>query len=109
MEANEIIEGLQDFFKNLSPDEFDEIKEAFSVEIEGDVSIDEYLSAFSGQYFYTGESDSSCYKSEVMTIDSYADLYLKGKFDEEESEYSGYIPEDSVYYDNDIKDYKKAA
>lgn len=109
MEANEIIEGLEDFFKNLSPDEFDEIKEAFSVEIEGDVSIGEYLSAFSDQYFYTGDSDSSCYKTEVIAIDSVADLYLHGKFDVSQSQYSAKLPSDSKYSVNDIRDFKKAA
>lgn len=108
MEADEIIDGLEDFFKNLSPQEYEEIKKAFSVEIEGDVSIGEYLSAFSDQYFYTGEYDSSSYKSDIIALDTDA-IDLSSVFDESESKYSVNIPNDSNYSTSDTIFFKIAA
>ncbi len=109
MEADEIIDGLEDFFNNLSPEEFEEIREAFSVEIEGDVSIDEYLSNFCDLYFYTSDCDSSCYESEVIDFDPIADLFVNGKFDATKLEFSIEFSENSIYKVSDIKEVKKAA
>lgn len=59
MDSNEIIKCLEDFFRTADEEALAEVNAAFSAEIEGDVSLEEYLSGFNREYIYANSSSSN--------------------------------------------------
>lgn len=68
MDSKDIIKGIENFFKTADEQTLAEVNTAFSIEIEGDVSLEEYLSEFNNEYFYSRTDDSKKY--------SYSDKHL---------------------------------
>lgn len=50
MGAKEICKSIDNFFKNATPEELEEVKKAISVEIPGDITIEEYFEEFNKRY-----------------------------------------------------------
>lgn len=60
MDSKDIIKNIEDFFKTADANALAEVDAAFSIEIDGDISIEEYLGGFSSEYFYAS-SPSNIY------------------------------------------------
>lgn len=69
-----ILDKIDDFFDNASPEEVEKVKEGFSVKIKGDVSIEEYLSGFENSYPYYDDSSSRTYSSQLAVRESNVSL-----------------------------------
>lgn len=57
MDFSDIINKIDEFYRTADEKTLAKVNDAFSVELDGDISIEEYLSGFSNEYFYTQETD----------------------------------------------------
>lgn len=87
MASKDIINHIRHFFKTADENALAEVRAAASVEIEGDISIEEYLSGFSDEYFYTQEDESNCYVSCGMQLQANARQYKDMVFEGALSDY----------------------
>ena len=53
MDAKDIIKNIEDFFRTADETALAEVNAAFSLDIEGDVYIEEYLEGFNREYSYS--------------------------------------------------------
>lgn len=68
MYSKKIIKNIEKFFRTADEKTFAKVNVAFSVNIDGDVSIEEYLFGICGEYFYTLDDES---KREIQLQPSY--------------------------------------
>lgn len=61
MDANEILKGIDEFFKTADEKALAEFNAALYEELPGDITIEEYLSGFCSEYPYTHCETSNCY------------------------------------------------
>ena len=87
MDFNDIINKIDKFYRTADEKTLAKVNEAFSVEIDGDVSIEEYLSGFSNEYFYTHEDESNCYISGIMQVQPKDGRYVTNDFESAKSSY----------------------
>lgn len=87
MDFDKIINCIDEFYRTADEKTLAKVNEAFSIAIEGDISLDEYISGFSDQYFYTDECESKCYVSGGMLIQSNARQYKETDFEGTSSDY----------------------
>lgn len=66
MNADLIINNITDFFDHADKEDLKAVKEAFSVDIEGDIPVNEYLADFYNEYFYTGTDGSFTHSSSQL-------------------------------------------
>lgn len=60
MDSKEIINNIKNFFKTAEETALAEVHAVASMKIEGDVTIEEYLSSFSSEYFYSEKDQTNC-------------------------------------------------
>ena len=87
MASKDIINHIRHFFKTAAEKTLAEVKAAASVEIEGDITIEEYISGFCNEYFYTREYEANCYVADNMQLSLYARQYSDSEFEEALSHY----------------------
>ena len=87
MDFNDIINKIDEFYRTADEKTLAKVNEAFSVEIDGDVSIEEYLSGFSNEYFYANEDESNCYVSGIMQVQPKDERYITNEFESATSSY----------------------
>ncbi len=61
MDSKELIKRIEDFFSTADEKALAEVNAAFSVEIDGDLTLEEYLGEFNNQYFYSHSPESNVY------------------------------------------------
>lgn len=66
MNVNMIINNIADFFDNANKEDIDAVKEAFSIDITGDISVNDYLANFYNEYFYSGTDESIMHSSSKL-------------------------------------------
>ncbi|MDE5872127.1 MAG: hypothetical protein K2H22_09320 [Muribaculaceae bacterium] len=81
MASKDIINHIRHFFKTADEKALAEVRAAASVEIEGDISIEEYLSGFGDGYFYAHEDESNYYISGSMQLQANARQYEETGFE----------------------------
>ena len=58
MDSKKICEHIDNFFKNATPEQLEEVNKAFSVEIPGDITMEEYIESFNDHYsMFQNEDD----------------------------------------------------
>lgn len=57
MDFKDIINKIDEFYRTADEKTLARVNDAFSVELDGDISMEEYLSGFSNEYFYTQEAE----------------------------------------------------
>lgn len=87
MGSNELINYIDDFFKTADENALAEVNKAFSVEIDGDITIEEYFSGFSDEYFYTHDYESNRYVSGTFQLQTNDKQYVEMGFDGSLAEY----------------------
>lgn len=107
-----ILDKIDDFFDNASPEEVEKVKEGFSVKIKGDVSISEYLSGFAESYPYYNDSFEESFDkaySSSLTVKE-PNVYIDSmSFEDSLTNYSGSIDIDDETDILPLESVKKAA
>lgn len=88
MDSKDIINHIRHFFNTADQSALDEVFAAASIKVDGDVSLEEYLTSFSNQYEYVLEEDSNCYQSEIRMILSDDINYRESQFEGSVSQYA---------------------
>ena len=81
MASKDIINHIRHFFKTADEKALAEVRAAASVKIEGDISIEEYLSGFSDEYFYAQDDEPNCYVSGSIQLLASARKYKETGFE----------------------------
>ena len=89
MDSRDIIKGIEAFFSTASAKELAEVDAAFSVEFDGDVSLEEYLGGFSSEYFYVDSSASNTYRFSARHLAPGGEYGRLDSFENTESDYEG--------------------
>ncbi|MBD5420666.1 MAG: hypothetical protein HDR47_05505 [Bacteroides sp.] len=87
MDSKEILDSIDEFFRTADEAALAEARAAISVEIEDDISIEEYISGINEEYFYTQGDESNCYISESMPLKADVTKYNEFEFEGASSEY----------------------
>lgn len=87
MDSTDIINNIREFFVTADEKALSEVKAAASIKIEGDISIVDYLSGFSNEYFYVNSCKPNCYTSEDMQIQTTDRQYKETGFEGAQSSY----------------------
>lgn len=87
MDSKDIIKGIEDFFKTADENALAEVKAAFSVVIDGDVSLEEYLAGFSNEYIYSRSPVPNRYTYSNKHLPSGGHCYQQLSFANTESNY----------------------
>ena len=87
MASKDIVNHIRHFFKTADEKALAEVRAAALVKIEGDISIEEYLSGFSDEYFYTQEDESNCYVSGSIQLSANDRQYKDTEFEGALSDY----------------------
>ena len=74
MDSKDIIEAIDEFFMTADESALAEVTAALSTNIDGDISIEEYLSGFSNELCYTESPESNVYTDKRLNPHSH--LYL---------------------------------
>ncbi len=89
MEAANIIKGIEDFFSTADEAALAEVNAAFSVDIEGDLTFEEYLGGFNCQYNYSHSDASHVYTYSTKHHISIGDYSKLNSFEDTSSNYKG--------------------
>lgn len=87
MDSKDIIKGIENFFKTADEKALAEVNAAFSVVIEDDMSIEEYLSGFSNEYIYSQSTVTNRYTYSNKHFSAGGDFYQQLSFMDTESNY----------------------
>lgn len=114
MDSKDIIKHINHFFETADQKALAEVMSAAAVQIEGDITIKEYLSGFANDYFYTDDSVTNSYVSVNLQIRSTDTKYIESEFESARSNYEEIdlnvaLNVDSNYKDEVAKMIKKAA
>lgn len=88
MNFEEILNNIDEFYRTADEKTLAKVDAAFSVDMKGDISLDEYLAGFSSVYFYTEEEESTYYVSEAIVIEPNDRKYDYTEFASAKSPYS---------------------
>ncbi len=110
----DIIKHIDHFFETADNKALAEVMAAAAVQIEGDITVKEYLSGFGNEYFYTVDYSSNSYVSVNLQIRSTDTKYIESEFESASSNYGENdlnvaLNVDSNYKDEVTKMIKKAA
>lgn len=109
MDTKAIINNINEFFSNAPEKDIQDIMEAFSIDIKGDVSIEQYLDRFQDLYPYVGDEDL-IYRADAITLHINRDMSLDMKFVEPMAIYAAKQELDTSISGEKISKYiKKAA
>lgn len=114
MDSKDIIKHIDHFFETADNKALAEVMAAAAVQIEGDITVKEYLSGFGNEYFYTVDYSSNSYVSVNLQIRSTDTKYIESEFESASSNYGENdlnvaLNVDSNYKDEVTKMIKKAA
>ena len=87
MDFNDIINKIDEFYRTADEKTLAKVNDAFLVEVEDDISIEEYLSGFNDEYFYTHEDEANCYISDVIQVQPNEVRYQVIEFESASSSY----------------------
>lgn len=68
MDSKDIIKYIDEFFLTADEKALAEVERALAIQIDGDISIEEYLSGFGNEYAYTAEPVSIPQSSSLNTV-----------------------------------------
>ncbi|MDE6825152.1 MAG: hypothetical protein K2J18_00140 [Paramuribaculum sp.] len=87
MDSKDIIKEIDDFFKSSDEKALAEVNAAFSVVIDGYVSLEEYLAGFSNEYIYSQPPVSNRYTYSNKHLSAGGYCYQQLSFADTESNY----------------------
>lgn len=108
MDTKAIINNINEFFSNAPERDIQDIMEAFSIDILGDVSIEQYLDRFPDLYPYVGDEDL-IYRADNITLHINRDIAHDMKFVQPMATYAAKQELDTSITGEKISKYVKKA